>query len=221
VANPTSVARVAPRSIGGHQLDVSAVSAKVVSTSAPSTFNSVIPSRSSWCGSLQGGLIRWTGTPYIVKPHHPPPIQHTPPLTAPPHAIFGIVPPSHRAGPLATRIFYPHRINTTTGECAVSPLRTTTIAPRSTDPPTPASQCTYPRVCLRAAGCVLAMHQCVARLAWTSRETVGVAKLNPPLNPWETRGRSSMRTICPPSRLCRRRTPSKQLSCEPAPHHPR
>ena len=65
VANPTSVARVARRSIGGHHLDLSAVSARVVSTCRVllHTFNpSEIPSR-VW--ELAGRVASMHIHPYI------------------------------------------------------------------------------------------------------------------------------------------------------------
>jgi hypothetical protein len=85
--------------------------------------------------------------PHIVKPHHPPPIQHTPPLTAPPHAIFGMFLPRTAQRPLATCIVYPDRV---LAPPLVNVRFPTTARPRSLHGQPillPASQCTYPRVC--------------------------------------------------------------------------
>jgi hypothetical protein len=149
VANPTSVARVAPKSVGSHQLDLYTVSAKAVSTCCPPSIHTFIPSRGSlWVEACSEGYS------HVQSPLHsqcittPPPAPNTTPHGA--GGAIGFKSPASQPGTPApcspaTCIVYPH--------CASSPPLTVLPAyeheQRSIhgNRSHAASQVTYPRVC--------------------------------------------------------------------------
>jgi hypothetical protein len=119
--------------------------------------------------------------PYIVKPNHPTPIQHTPPRTAPWHpALSAISPPRTAPRPPTTRMVNPHHAS------APPPVRVRCPAsarPRSLHgqpiPPASASQRTYLACASRhvCTSTVVRVLPRVVHVAASGERRVGVSSL--------------------------------------------